>query len=97
MPEVDYLQEMRVTDIDSEPMDEPRFPDSHPDYELDLEEAMEPALVVAIDAARIAGWSEDALWPALRSLVTNLEYAATENRITEADIIEARARLAKSN
>jgi len=57
----------------------------------------EQALVAAIDAARVVGWSEDALWPALHSLVTNLEYAAIENRITEADISEARTCLAKLN
>lgn len=57
-------------------MNAPRFAVDHPDYGLELDQALEPMLTAAIDRALAAGWSSDALWPALRSLVANLERAA---------------------
>ncbi|KGF68540.1 hypothetical protein LL06_15985 [Hoeflea sp. BAL378] len=59
-------------------MKPPRFPADHPDYELEMQMALEPLLIAAIDQARAAGWSDAAILPALRKLVANLDQARTE-------------------
>jgi len=69
----------------------PRLIAEHPDYGLELEEALEPQLIAAIDQARSAGWDSSAIWPALRSLVSNLERAEIENRRTDQAIKDAQS------
>lgn len=76
-------------------MKPPRYPPDHPDYGLELEEEMEPLISAVIDQAISAGWASKAIWPALGSLVRNLERAATENRRTEEAIAAAKTGLAK--
>lgn len=70
-------------------MQPPRFTREHPDYILECEEGLEPALIAAIDSAKSAGWDSGAIWPALRSLVAHLEHAETENQRTDQTIKDA--------
>lgn len=76
-------------------MKPPRFPSGHPDFVLELEETLDPALQALIEDAKSAGWPDEAIWPALRSLVAHLELAARENRKTGKAIKDARAGLAR--
>ncbi|MEM5474416.1 hypothetical protein WNZ14_22030 [Hoeflea sp. AS60] len=71
-------------------MKPPRFKATHPDYDLECEEVLEPALIAAIEEARSVGWNTDAIWPALLSLITNLELAEIENQRTDRQIAGAR-------
>ncbi len=70
-------------------MQSPKLSVTHPDYDLACEEALEPALIAAIDKARAVGWKIDTIWPALLSLITNLELAVIENRRTDRQIERA--------
>jgi len=79
------------------PMKRPRIGAHHPDYELELQEALEGDLQALIDQALAAGWSEEVIWPALHMLATNLELAAQENRRTDEAIAAATAGLAKKD
>jgi hypothetical protein len=78
-------------------MKSPRFDADHPDYGLEMQEALETELQELIDRALAAGWSKDAIWPALRSLVTNLELAARENKRTDKAVAAAIEGLAKKH
>jgi hypothetical protein len=78
-------------------MRSPRFDANHPDYELELQEALEGDMQGLVDQALAAGWSEAAIWPALRSLATNMELAAGENRRTDKAIAAAIEGLAKKH
>lgn len=68
----------------------PRFAADHPDHGLECEGALEPYLLNIIERASDEGWAHEAIWPALRSLIANLEQAEIENRRTGQAIREAR-------
>ncbi|MCC0035504.1 MAG: hypothetical protein H6887_09610 [Hoeflea sp.] len=76
---------------------DPRHSKDHPDYRLELEEALLPLVAAAVEEARMAGWDEAAIWPALRSLATNMELAARENHRTDKAIAAAIDGLAKKH
>jgi hypothetical protein len=78
-------------------MKRPRFDADHPDYGLELQEALESDLQDLIDRAFTAGWLADEIWPALRSLATSMELAARENRRTDEAIAAAVDGLAKKH
>jgi|GEM_PF-2252491 len=71
-------------------MNPPRFSPVHPDYDLECEEALEPALIAAIAQARAAGWAGSVIWQSLLSVITNLELAEIENLRTDREIARAR-------
>lgn len=71
-------------------MDQPRRPPDHPDYQLECEEALEAAMIGMIDSALAAGWDKATIWPALRSLVDNLEAGDQALAETQAEIARAR-------
>jgi hypothetical protein len=81
--------------LKTEQMIAPRFAANNPDHGLELEEALEPHLIATINLAMGAGWAEDDIWAALKSLVANLEQASIENTRTEKAIAAARTHLAK--
>ena len=70
-------------------MQPPRFSPNHPDYCLECEQALEPALIFAIDQARAVGWKRGVIWQFLLSVITNLELAEIENERTDREIARA--------
>lgn len=64
-------------------MKPPRFPPDHPNYGADLEAEIEPFLVELVDRVVDAGWSKDATWTALISLVADLERSALATSDTD--------------
>jgi len=71
-------------------MKPPRFNATHPDYDLECEEALEPTLIAAIKQARAVGWKRGTIWQSLLSVITNLELAEIENERTDREIARAR-------
>lgn len=71
-------------------MKPPRLSPTHPDYGLECEEALEPALIAAIEQARAVGWKPGVIWQSLLSVITNLELAEIENRRTDREIARAK-------
>ena len=69
----------------------PRKPQSHPDRNLDCQEALERSFQDLLDLAVEAGWSRQEAMQALIEL-TNAHLAMDEaNEITEAQILSTRS------
>ncbi len=76
-------------------MKPPMIATYHPDYGLECEQALAPLLLAVIDQVHGAGWDDAAIWPALRSLIDNLEIKESENWQAAQVIAKLRAGLAK--
>lgn len=64
-------------------MKPPRYSLNHPNYGAELEAEIEPFLTEIIDRVVDAGWSKDATWTALISLVADLERSTLETSETD--------------
>lgn len=71
----------------------PRLPDTHPDRQIELEEAMEAAVTSIMDAAARAGWHQAEIAAAVVSLAVNYLLKLEANAETERQISEARKRI----
>jgi hypothetical protein len=74
-------------------MKPPRFPPDHPSYGQDLEAELEPFLIEIVEHAVAAGWSKDAVWTALISLVAHLEQSTFDTSETDQLVTEVIALL----
>lgn len=74
-------------------MKPPRFPPDHPGHMRELETELEPFLIELVDRVVRAGWSKDAIWTALISLVAELEYSTFEKLENDELVLEAMSHL----
>jgi hypothetical protein len=69
-------------------MKPPRLSPDHPDYGRELEAELEPFLTEIVDRIVAAGWSKDAVWTALISLVADLEHSTFASSETDKLVAE---------
>jgi hypothetical protein len=69
-------------------MKPPRYPPDHPNYGRELEAELEPLITEIVDRVVATGWSKDAVWTALISLVADLENATFATSETDKLVAE---------
>lgn len=61
------------------PISVPKNSPSHPDYNIDLQQAIELQLMAVIDDAAQAGWSRTEIYNAALEVIENLKLAYAED------------------
>lgn len=69
-------------------MKPPRLPPDHPNYGRELEAELEPVMTEIVARVVDAGWSRDAVWTALISLVADLEHSTFASSETDRLVAE---------